>query len=116
MGRGLDMESKYEYGVGERNDGLYVIYRKIRGSNIYEYLYNRNINQYDVSPDSPYPQLPRLVIGWTSHVGNAYTSLVDKNLILKTIEEAKEEDIEFERLLNGSKIKRMMDVEEFKNL
>jgi hypothetical protein len=109
------MENKYEYGVGERNDGLYVIYRKIRNSNIYEYLYNRNINQYDISPNG-YPQSPQLIIGWTPQVGNAYTNLVDKNLILKTIEKAKQEDIEFERLLNGSKIKRMMDVEEFKNL
>jgi hypothetical protein len=41
---------------------------------------------------------------------------VDKTLILKTIEKAKQEDIEFERRLNGSKIKRMMDVEEFKEL
>ena len=109
------IESKYEYGVGERNDGLYVIYRKIRNSNIYEYLYNRNINQYDISPNG-YPQNPQLIIGWTSQLGNAYTNLVDKTLILKTIEKAKQEDIEFERLLNGSKIKRMMDVDEFKNL
>ena len=109
------MENKYEYGVGERNDGLFIIYRKIRGSNIYEYLYNRNINLYEISPNG-YPSSSQLIIGWTSQVGNAYTNLVDKNLILKTIEKAKQDDIEFERLLNGSKIKRMMDIDEFKNL
>ena len=34
---------EYEYGIGQRNDGLYVIYRNIKGSSIYEYLRDMSI-------------------------------------------------------------------------
>jgi hypothetical protein len=112
------MESKYEYGVGERNDGLYVIYRKIRNSNIYEYLCDRNSHIAYVPMGNGQYVSPEFAPAWTSAVGNAWTSYkgMKKEVIYKLIDTAIAEDIKFEELLNASKIKRMMDIEEFKNL
>jgi hypothetical protein len=98
---------EYEYGIAERNDGSYVIYRNIKGSSIYEYLYDRRIR---LSTTDNAPVIP----DW-GNMGNAWVSYkgMRKEAIVSLLNEAIQSDMEFQQRITATQIKERMSVEEF---
>jgi hypothetical protein len=115
------METKYEYGIAKRNDGLYTIYRItgtdiLTGENVYEYLHEgiKFRGEYN-----------KFVFAWGGPMG-AWTSYkgMPKEDVVKLLNEWRQYDID-SRLrsidirnsilsnITGAQIEKQMSVEYF---
>ena len=105
----------YEYGIAERKDGRFIIFKKyiVPPSGMYTYLYNVNHGKVMVGRKvHSYP----FVHGWTNDIHQAWASPVgmDKESILKLAQEAIEQDKEEEARRDKARMKQQMTLDAFK--
>ena len=112
---GNEITVPYEYGIAERNDGRFIIFKMFRlpPSPMYNYLYN--INQGKVMLGRKVHVYP-FVHGWTNDIHQAWASPVgmDKESILKLAQEAFEQDKEEEAKRDKARMKQQMSLDTFK--
>jgi hypothetical protein len=112
---GNEIILSYEYGIAERNDGRFIVFKKynVPPSGMYTYLYNINHGKVTVGRTiHTYP----FVHGWTNDIQQAWASPVgmDKESILKLAQEGIEQDKEEEAKRDKARMKQQMSLDAFK--
>jgi hypothetical protein len=112
---GNELMLSYEYGIAERKDGRFIIFKKynLPPSGMYNYLYNINHGKVTVGRKvHSYP----FVLGWTNDIQQAWASPVgmDKESILKLAQDAIEQDKEEEANREKARMKKQMTLSAFK--
>jgi len=112
---GNELILSYEYGIAERKDGRFIIFKKynVPPSGMYTYLYN--INQGKVMVGRKVHVYP-FVHGWTNDIHQAWASPVgmDKESILKLAQDAIEQEKEEEAKREKARMKKQMTLDAFK--